>query len=263
MEYGPLEQAYGKDGLNLGAMTSVSELEDGSLVIKDQTQTLLVRPYKNEVLNIRYYPQGGFSDSESLLASRLKGNPEVSHRFVKTGNDYEISLKDSFSLRVFTNPIRLELYRDEILIMSEEKGAFYDNKDPLVGDMVGFRMMIQPDEVLYETGYKGDPLNRRGKRYYNFPGMKDDFIAHRSEPEFPLLISSMGFGIFVENTSQGYFDLGKSEPGILEVGVRDSALSWFLFMGKRPQELIEPFFKMKNFSTKKAFADLNPRINRT
>jgi hypothetical protein len=242
LKHGPLQEADGRKGQNLGAMTSATRLKDGSLLIEEESQALLVKPYGEEMVQLTYLP---YSDGLSRGVLEKFIDPEISGEIVKEGDGFEIALADSFRFHIFTNPIRMELHRDEIQVMADERGCFFDQSDPLIGSLVGIRTRLKTNESIYETGPSIAPINRRGNRMYHHPSEEDDPYQQNRLNHFPLLLSDQGYGIYMQSQQEGYTDIGESQPGIMEVGIRDSLLTWFVIPGPDPRDILNKIARIK------------------
>ncbi len=109
---------------------------------------------------------------------------------------------------------------------------------------VAVRFRLQPGEELYGTGSRALPLNRRGYRLelYN----QAHYASQNGEPNLnlalPVVLSSRGYGLFFDNYTAGYLDLGKADPDALEYGGEGlTALSYYIVTGKNQAEILDRY----------------------
>jgi oligosaccharide 4-alpha-D-glucosyltransferase len=64
------------------------------------------------------------------------------------------------------------------------------------------------------------PLNRRGYKFnlYNNPWYGYNEGADNLNYSVPFFTSSNGYGLFFDNPSKGYVDIGKTNTSMFEVG---------------------------------------------
>ncbi len=107
----------------------------------------------------------------------------------------------------------------------------------------GFSFQLQPNERIFGTGERSLPLNRRGYRVplYNNPWY--GYITNADALNFsvPFVLSDRGYGIFFDNPSKGYLDIGKTNPNLLEYGASSGELSFYVFTGKHPQHILRSY----------------------
>ena len=110
----------------------------------------------------------------------------------------------------------------------------------------GFQFKLQKDEQLFGTGERALPLNRRG---YGF-GLNNSAAFGYGEGEqqlnfsVPFIISSKGYGIFFDNVSKGYLDIGKKNPDILEAGFSSGELTYYIITGKNVAEILKHYTEL-------------------
>ncbi len=107
----------------------------------------------------------------------------------------------------------------------------------------GFRFGLAPGEKIMGTGERSVPMNRRGYKLqlYNNPAYGYGLNAENLNYSVPFFISSNGFGIFFDNPSKGYFDIGKNNPGILEYGASSGKLNFYIIPGSNVAEILRRY----------------------
>lgn len=101
------------------------------------------------------------------------------------------------------------------------------------GDYRGIRISLHPNEKIFGGGERALPLNRRGYRFdlYNGPHYGYGVGAENLNYSVPFLTSSEGYGLFFDNVSKGYFDIGKSDGNTLEYGAFSGELNVYVMFG--------------------------------
>jgi oligosaccharide 4-alpha-D-glucosyltransferase len=124
-------------------------------------------------------------------------------------------------------------------------GRFVIASSHHTGDYRGFRIVLHPGEQLFGGGERALPLNRRGYRFdlYNGPHYGYGEGAENLNYSVPVLTSSAGYGMFFDNVSKGYFDIGKSNPDVLEYGAFSGELNVYVILGDYSQ-VLHSYFKL-------------------
>ncbi|MBC7588015.1 MAG: hypothetical protein H7178_06600, partial [Chitinophagaceae bacterium] len=79
---------------------------------------------------------------------------------------------------------------------------------------------LTADEKIFGGGERALPLNRRGYKFnlYNNPSYGYSEGADNLNYSVPFFTSNKGYGLFFDNPSKGYADIGKTNSNIFEVG---------------------------------------------
>jgi oligosaccharide 4-alpha-D-glucosyltransferase len=103
----------------------------------------------------------------------------------------------------------------------------------------GFYFPLQEDEMIFGAGERALPLNRRGYRLrlYNNPWYGYGEGADQLNYSVPFITSSRGYGLFFDNPSAAYIDIGKADKNILEYGATSGELNVFVIFGDYQQVL--------------------------
>ena len=107
----------------------------------------------------------------------------------------------------------------------------------------GFCFQLKDNERIFGTGERSVPLDRRGFKLplYNAPSYGYGLNAEMLNYSVPFIISSKGYGIFFDNPSRGYIDIGKSHRDILEYGASSGELTFYIIPGKNVKEILEKY----------------------
>lgn len=107
----------------------------------------------------------------------------------------------------------------------------------------GFRFQLQEDEQVFGGGERALPLSRRGCGFslYNSPAYGYGEGQHNLNFSVPFIISSKGYGIFFDNVSNGYLDIGRKNTDVLEAGFTGGELTFYIINGKNPDEILRHY----------------------
>jgi oligosaccharide 4-alpha-D-glucosyltransferase len=60
----------------------------------------------------------------------------------------------------------------------------------------------------------------------------------------PFFISSKGYGIFFNNRSKGYIDIGKTNSNVLEAAFASGELNFYIIPGKNTEEILRKYTRL-------------------
>jgi oligosaccharide 4-alpha-D-glucosyltransferase len=109
-----------------------------------------------------------------------------------------------------------------------------------------FNIQLQDGEKIFGGGERALPLNRRGFRFnlYNNPWYGYSEGADNLNFSVPFFTSSKGYGLFFDNGSKGYADIGKKNPSVFETGFLSGALIVYVILGDTYQEILTSYQKL-------------------
>ncbi|MES2431846.1 MAG: TIM-barrel domain-containing protein [Bacteroidota bacterium] len=110
----------------------------------------------------------------------------------------------------------------------------------------GFDISLANDEKIYGGGERALPLNRRGYKFnlYNSPHYGYGEGAENLNYSVPFFTSSNGYGIFFDNASKGYADIGKTNADIFQAGFVSGELNVYLIFGNDNKEILANYYKL-------------------
>ncbi len=110
----------------------------------------------------------------------------------------------------------------------------------------GFQFTLHEGEKIFGGGERALPLDRRGYRFnlYNNPWYGYSEGADNLNYSVPFFTSSKGYGLFFDNPSRGYADIGKTNPKIFEVGFISGELNVYIILGKDYKEILQSYHKL-------------------
>ncbi len=109
----------------------------------------------------------------------------------------------------------------------------------------GFYFPLKDNEMIFGSGERALPLNRRGYRLnlYNNPWYGYGEGADNLNYTVPFISSSEGYGLFFDNPSKSYLDIGKANKNILEYGAFSDELNVYVIFGNYEQ-VLQSYYKL-------------------
>ena len=110
----------------------------------------------------------------------------------------------------------------------------------------GFRFHLRAGEKIFGTGERSVPMNRRGYKLnlYNQPNYGYGMNAESLNYSVPFIISSEGYGIFFDNPSKSYLDIGKTKNDVLEYGASSGELTFYMIPGNSIKEILSKYHSL-------------------
>ena len=100
---------------------------------------------------------------------------------------------------------------------------------------------LEPDEALFGLGEKFLPLNRHGQRITAWTQDAFGSTSERSHKNIPLLISTRGYGLFLDTGARIIWDLGVASCQSCTVTVEAPSLRMYLIPGRDPAEILKRY----------------------
>lgn len=162
-----------------------------------------------------------------ILAAEFDGEP---------CEDY-VSLETSGMDLVGEGPTRLRL-GESICLLDAEGRELTRITDVTQGASV--TGTLTDDERLYGTGERFNRLDQRGKTVSIWAVDKWNETEGNSYVPIPLMISSGGYGAYMNRFEYSVFDLGHSDESRWQISMRDAPLDLYLFAGT-PADILDQF----------------------
>lgn len=176
----------------------------------------------DHILKLTFQPKGYLKNEQITNAVIAKKQPIT--------NKIPISIQESLVMIGKTASIR-------IFPMDGEKG--YQS----------FGISLSEDEKIFGGGERALPLNRRGYHFnlYNNPWYGYSEGADNLNFSVPFFTSSKGYGLFFDNGSKGYVDIGKKSNELFEAGFLSGELTIYVILGNTYQEILTSYQKLTGF----------------
>jgi oligosaccharide 4-alpha-D-glucosyltransferase len=123
--------------------------------------------------------------------------------------------------------------------------AILVNADTMNGNY-GFNFALETGEMIFGGGERALPLNRRGYRFnlYNNPWYGYSEGADNLNYSVPFFTSSKGYGLFFDNPSKGFVDIGKEDENVFKAAFSSGELNVYVILGKDYQEVLQSYHKL-------------------
>jgi oligosaccharide 4-alpha-D-glucosyltransferase len=174
------------------------------------------------------------------------GDNMVQFTFTPSNYKNDENISDAVVMKpmpVFSKQIKLAVHGDSIIVSYlHTRLSFRFHQDSL---NKGFSFALQPGEMIFGGGERALPLDRRGYRLnlYNNPWYGYAEGADNLNYSVPFITSSAGYGLFFDNPSKGYLDIGKTTKDVLEYGASSGALNVYIIFGDYRQ-VLQSYFKL-------------------
>ena len=142
---------------------------------------------------------------------------------------------------LYTGHPTVNFMRDSLFI--NNKVVLWSNRDSQ--NQYGFKFSLQEGEMIFGGGERALPPNRRGYRLnlYNNPWYGYGEGADNLNYSVPFITSSKGYGLFFDNPSSSYLDIGKTQKNILEYGASSGEINVYVIFGNY-QQILQSYYKL-------------------
>ena len=200
---------------------------DGSAItVKSGKSILRFVFYRPNLVRVEYLPTRSSTISKFHIVIR-KPDRQVNYSVIN--GDSTLSIATS-SLRIACRkfPLRVSFFdRSGRLLTGTPKPGGISSSN---GTM-GASFSITRDEHFYGTGERGMSLDLRGLAFDSFNeqhgGYPTGGIPPTMNVNIPFIVSSNHYGIYFDDTYEGHFDIGHSDPCILGYTAYGGRLSYY------------------------------------
>ena len=191
--------------------------------------------FGNHIIKTTFQPVGYFNNEQLSDAVIMK--PSTSNKIVVHEQEHAIE---------FGNIAKISLREDKYVYQfgSREQNPVAEFFS--LHECKGFRLQLQKDEQIFGGGERALPLNRRGYKLnlYNCPAYSYSEGADCLNFSIPFVISSRGYGVFFDNASKGYLDIGNSNDEVLEAGFSSGELTYYIINGGNVDEILKHYTEL-------------------
>jgi alpha-glucosidase len=234
-----------------GDVKAVERRADGVVLTLTSGARVAVTFVTPEVVRVRLAPSGAFErDFSYAVEPKERAAQRVIVREFRAPKSGFEAGSDSIGLTVFggasvvirRHPFLITVADDQGHTVVEDDRARQTSFDPDTGAVECSKKRVEW-ETYYGLGEKaGATLSRDTQQFvmwntdtYGYPRGLDPiyqsigfFIALRNERG-----RGLAYGLFLDNTSRTYFDMGKTEPARLTFGAASGELNYYVFTGGR------------------------------
>ncbi|MGE5676263.1 MAG: TIM-barrel domain-containing protein [Mycobacterium leprae] len=218
--------------------------EAQQIVLDFGSERIILRPICHGMVNVRlvrgHQWEVGLPVSPSVVLAPQSGLicRVLSDGTAEAGGVAELAVGD-LRIRVEQNPVRLSFHTADGRLIAQESptgGLAHD------GWQVACRFALRPDERLYGLGETEQriagpmQLNHRGEVHR----IEHNHLPNPSRLVLPFVISSSGYGLFVDNVFPATFDLGVADRDTLAYVADAGVIDYYLMVGT-PYEILEAY----------------------
>ena len=192
--------------------------------------------YPNNIIKATFTPKGS-SHNEQLSDAVLIKPTAILPTLKADGSNATFSWNRKAFVEVNSEGVALTPQNGKTVSLLQ---TFYNDSSR------GFKFSLRPGEMIFGTGERSLPMNRRGYRLplYNNPWYGYSTNADALNFSVPFIMSSFGYAIFFDNPSKGYLDIGKTDEQILEYGVMSGELSFYIIAAKSFDEILGAYQRL-------------------
>lgn len=171
----------------------------------------------------------------TLITDKLWHNENVSDAVILKPQVKRSGLPDTNSI------ISFDIYNEGHVVFNKKI-------DVTVFDSANYRGFLFPlaaDEMIFGGGERALPLNRRSYRLnlYNNPWYGYSEGADNLNYSVPFITSSKGYGLFFDNPSKSFLDIGKTSKDVLEYGTSSGEINVYVIFGNY-QQILQSYYKL-------------------
>jgi oligosaccharide 4-alpha-D-glucosyltransferase len=176
-----------------------------------------IRYYADNIIKLTFTPTGYIKNQNLSDAVILKPRPSVP------------------SLKVKVNGDMVAFNGKSLLINADTMNGYY-----------GFNFALETGEKIFGGGERALPLDRRGYHFnlYNNPWYGYSEGADNLNYSVPFFTSSKGYGLFFDNPSKGFVDIGKQDENVFKAGFSSGELNVYVILGKGYKEVLQSYHKL-------------------
>jgi alpha-D-xyloside xylohydrolase len=205
-----------------------------------------IRPVAPNIVRLHF--GGGATRPSRLL---VDGAPSAADwKMVQNGEGWSISTS-ALTLEVDRSPFRLRLKDPAgVIRFADEpndrdiRGGFHHFP---TGQARGLRWLtarLKPDEALFGLGEHFGSLNRRGQAFASWTVDAFGVRSDRAYKNVPLLVSSEGYGVFLDMTAPIYYDLGQASVAAWQATARADHLRAYLIVGDGIAPIMQAYHRL-------------------
>jgi alpha-glucosidase len=238
----------------LGDVRAVARQADGVVLTLTSGARVSVTFRDIETVRVRLAPTGVF-ERDFSYAVESKDRKTVAAKVTETRDEIRISSLNGTTVVVRRRPFLVTVLDPEGRTVVEDDPARPHSFDPDTGAVECSKRRVEW-ETYYGLGEKaGVTLSRDTQQFvmwntdtYGYPRGLDPiyqsigfYTALRYEPPrpgampgpAPTRARGLAYGLFLDNTSRTYFDMGKTDPSRVTFGAASGELNYYVFTGGR------------------------------
>ncbi|MGE5410125.1 MAG: TIM-barrel domain-containing protein, partial [Clostridiales bacterium] len=213
-------------------------ITDTTVTIKADSSSLTFSFLSPEIIKVQYSPflNAQFDSSFSVIQ---KENKRLLFSVKDLDSTLEINTTDA-TIICQKYPIRISYFDPQKRsLLSEPKSGGLSALN--YQRWVGFE--LSPDEHLYGTGERGIALDKRGQAFASENTQNYGYQNNSQVMSInvPLLLSTKGYALFIDNSYLGRWDLGWADPGRFYYYATGGEITYYLIVAKSIKKQIEKY----------------------
>jgi alpha-glucosidase len=234
-----------------GDVQKVERRADGVVLTLSSGARVSVTFTDLEVVRVRLAPRGTF-ERDFSYAVEPKDRKTVAATVAETRDLVKISSLNGTSVVVRRRPFLVTVLDADGRVVVEDDPARPASFDPDTGAVESSKRRAEW-ETYYGLGEKAAPMSRHTQQFvmwntdtYGYPRGLDPiyqsigfFVALRHERG-----RGLSYGLFLDNTTRTYFDMGKTDPSRYTFGAAGGELNYYVFTGSRersPKKILRDY----------------------
>ncbi len=207
----------------------------GKITQKTPAGTWLFQLYGNNIIKTTFNPEG-YTNNEQVSNAVIK----------KPSHTSKITLNKTKTAIDLENAVRITIKENSYQYQFKGEKKSISARNFSTEGFKGFQFKLEKDEQIFGAGERALPMNRRGYGFNlnNSPAFGYGEGEHNLHYSVPFIISSKGYGIFFDNVSNGYFDIGKKKADIFEAGFSSGELTYYIIKGSNTAEILKNYTEL-------------------
>ena len=107
---------------------------------------------------------------------------------------------------------------------------------------------LELDEFIYGTGQRFNQVNQRGKLCTILAIDEWCVTEGNSYVPIPFIMSSKGYGLFMDRFERSEFDLGHEQKDSWSISLADTPVDLRIFLAENPQDILRSYASLSGFS---------------
>lgn len=204
----------------------------------EKGEALLLHFCSENTVKVFYSSNGQFEEDGISIAVENEDFSEVTPYFTQQNSSYEL-FTDKMRVVVSRPSLKLEIYdKYQRLLLSDWGDGHSVGENGIRADK-----LLRKDEHFYGLGEKAGTLDRRGEVWRMWNSDKPCY-CNTDDPLYksiPFFMSSLGYGVFFDNTYKTEFDFGSKASDHYSFSAPGGNMKYYVFVGKDYKELITSY----------------------
>ena len=179
--------------------------------------------------------------AQQLAAAFNEDMAQTAHLLKLTRQNDSYTLRGSGKNRLIVNPSEgtIALQNGNGMVLTRLNDAAWNE----TSGTTTLKGRLNPDERLYGTGERFNSVNQRGRKVSIWSADQWCQTEGNSYVPIPLVISSAGYGLYLNRFEASEFDLGKTVPNQWQLSLQDGPLDLYLIAGT-PAEIVNAYTRL-------------------